>query len=144
MPEIRPLASDEVEHVGAVLGLARLGQAAGVYLVSWEDGQPTGHAHLALGDPPELQDVEVRSGYRRRGIASALVRAVEAEAVARGCSRLRVKVSATSAPAQALYRRLGYRDTGLPPNRVRGTIQIRTGPLEVDDTLLTWETRLSG
>jgi hypothetical protein len=27
---------------------------------------------------------------------------------------------------------------------VHGTIQIRTGPLEVDDTLLTWEKSLDG
>jgi len=28
--------------------------------------------------------------------------------------------------------------------RVHGTIQIRTGTLEVDDTLLTWEKSLEG
>ena len=44
---------------------------------------------------------------------------------------------------QALYRRCGYIDTGIPPRRVRGTIMLRTGPLEVDDTLLTWEKRLT-
>ena len=32
--------------------------------------------------------------------------------------------------------------TGLPPKRVEGTIEIRTGPIEVDDTLLTREKRL--
>jgi hypothetical protein len=35
-----------------------------------------------------------------------------------------------------LYRRLGFRDAGLPPKRVRGTIIVRAGPIEVDDTLL--------
>ena len=49
-----------------------------------------------------------------------------------------------SPDAQALYRKLGFADTGIPPRRVQGTVQIRTGPLEVDDTLLTWEKRLSG
>jgi len=39
----------------------------------------------------------------------------------------------------AAYRALGYRDRGLPPKRVTGTVQIRTGPIEVNDTLLTWE-----
>ena len=33
-------------------------------------------------------------------------------------------------------------DAGVPPRRVHGTIQIRTGPIDVDDTLLTWEKRL--
>ena len=60
MLQIRELASNEVDRVGAVLGLARLGQGDGYYLVAWEDDEPVGHAHLALTDPPELQDVSVR------------------------------------------------------------------------------------
>ena len=54
-----------------VLGLARLDQGDGFYLVAWERGEPLGHAHLALTDPPKLQDVSVRPEQRRRGIASA-------------------------------------------------------------------------
>ncbi|HYX87684.1 MAG TPA: GNAT family N-acetyltransferase, partial [Gaiellales bacterium] len=69
--EIRRLAPNEIDRVGAVLGLARLGGGAGVYLVAWEGDVPLGHAHLALTDPPELQDVEVRPEHRRRGVASA-------------------------------------------------------------------------
>jgi [ribosomal protein S18]-alanine N-acetyltransferase len=86
-----------------------------------------------------VQDVEVREPYRRRGVASALCAAAEAEARAAGHTLLRVTVSAESPGAQALYRRLGFADTGTPPRRVTGTVQIRTGPLEVDDTLLVWE-----
>ena len=142
--EIRPLAASESDFVGTVLGLARLHSCNGLYLVAWDGAEPVGHAHLALTDPPEMQDVEVRETYRRRGIASALTAAVEAEARARGHATLRVTVSADSPAAQALYRKLGFADTGIPPRRVRGTVQIRTGPLEVDDTLLTWETPLRG
>ena len=127
-----------------VLGLARLDQGDGFYLVAWDGEQPAGHAHLALSDPPELQDVEVLAQFRRRGVGSALTAAAEAEALERGFDRLRVTVSVDNAAAQALYRTLGYGDTGLPPRRVRGTVMIRTGPLEVDDTLLTWDKRLSG
>ena len=57
---IGPLAAAEEERVGAVLGLARLGQGGGFYLVAWEGEEPLGHAYLALTDPPELQDVAVR------------------------------------------------------------------------------------
>jgi ribosomal protein S18 acetylase RimI-like enzyme len=130
--------------VAEVLGLARLHQGDGFYLVAWDGEQPAGHAHLALSDPPELQDVEVLAQFRRRGVGSALTAAAEAEALKRGFDRLRVTVSVDNAAAQALYRTLGYGDTGLPPRRVRGTVMIRTGPLEVDDTLLTWDKRLSG
>jgi ribosomal protein S18 acetylase RimI-like enzyme len=139
---IEPLEPGEVERVAAVLGLARLHQGNGFYLVAWEDHEPLGHAHLALTDPPELQDVSVREEYRRRGIAAALTAAAEQEAAARGYDRLRVTVGVDNEPAQKLYRRCGYADCGLPPTRVRGTITIRTGPIEVDDVLLTWEKRL--
>jgi ribosomal protein S18 acetylase RimI-like enzyme len=136
---VRPLSDEETERVAAVLGLARLPSDKGFYLVAWEREEPLGHAHLALTDPPELQDVEVRPEYRRQGVASALTSAAEHEAGARGFDRLRVTVSVDNAPAQALYRRCGYVDVGLPPKRVQGTITIRTGPVDVDDTLLTWE-----
>lgn len=140
--EIRPLEPDEVERVGAVLGLARLDQGNGFYLVAWEDEEPLGHAYLALTDPPELEDVSVRREHRRHGVASELTAAAERESRARGFDRLRLTVGVENEPAQALYRRCGYVDSGVPPKRVQGTIFLRTGPLEVDDTLLTWEKRL--
>jgi [ribosomal protein S18]-alanine N-acetyltransferase len=136
---VRRLAGAETAQVARVLGLARLYQGDGFYLVAWDGDEPAGHAHLALTDPPELQDVEVREAYRRRGVASALCAAAEAGARAAGGAVLRVTVSAHSPGAQALYRTLGFADTGTPPRRVVGTVQIRTGPLDVDDTLLVWE-----
>jgi GNAT superfamily N-acetyltransferase len=144
MWQIRELAPTEVERVGAVLGLARLGQGDGYYLVAWEDDEPVGHAHLALIDPPELQDVSVRPEHRRQGVATALAVAAERVVRARGADRLRLCVSIDNDAAMALYRGLGYGDVGIPTRRVHGTIQIRTGPLEVDDTLLTWEKPLDG
>jgi GNAT superfamily N-acetyltransferase len=139
---IRPLEAGEIERVGSVLGLARLHQRGGLYLVAWEEAEPLGHAYLALTAPPELQDVSVRPAHRRRGVASALTAAAEEEALARGFDRLRLTVSIANGPAKTLYRRCGYRDVGVPPKRVQGTVVIRTGPIEVDDTLLTWEKRL--
>jgi ribosomal protein S18 acetylase RimI-like enzyme len=143
---IRPLGSDsdEVERVGEILGLARLHQGDGVYLVAWEDDAPVGHLHLALTDPPELQDVTVRPSHQRRGVATALVAAAEREAGFRGFDTVHLEVSADDLAAQALYRRCGYAEAELPPRRVQGTIVIRTGPIEVDDTLLTWTKRLPG
>ncbi|HSS40205.1 MAG TPA: GNAT family N-acetyltransferase, partial [Polyangia bacterium] len=84
------------------------------------------------------------AAYRRRGVGSALSAAAAAEARKRGFDRLRVTVSVQNAAAQALYCTLGYGDTGMPPRRVLGTVMIRTGPLEVDDTLLTWDKGLAG
>jgi ribosomal protein S18 acetylase RimI-like enzyme len=141
--QIRPLAPEEVERVGDVLGLSRLGNPGdGFYLVAWEGDEPLGHARLALTDPPELQDVSVRPEFRRRGIASALTMAAEGEARSRGFDRLTLTVGVDAEPAQALYAGCGYADAGVPPRRVRGTIMLRTGPIDVDVTLLTWEKHL--
>jgi hypothetical protein len=49
-----------------------------------------------------------------------------------GQHRLRRKNEA----ARRLYTRLGYRDAGLEPKRVQGTILVRGRPLEVDDTIV--------
>ena len=142
MWQIRELTANEVDTVGAVLGLARLDQGDGIYLVAWNETEPIGHVHLALTEPPELQDVSVRAEHRRRGVATALTTAAEDEAARRGFERLRLTVSIENEAAQALYRGLGYRDVGIPPKRVQGTIRIRAGTIEVDDTLLTWEKTL--
>jgi ribosomal protein S18 acetylase RimI-like enzyme len=142
-PLIRPLSPDEVDAVGAVLGLARLYHGDGFYLVAWEGGEPMGHLHLALTSPPEIQDVFIRPEYRRRGIGRSLTDAAEREAQSRGFDRLRLTVGIDNLSAQALYLSCGFLDTGEAPRRVRGTIQIRTGPIEVDDTLLTWEKVIS-
>jgi len=139
LPVIRPLAAIEVDAVCRVLGLARLNQQNGSYFVAWDGDEPVGHAYLAITAPPEVQDVQVRADFQRRGVARHLIAAVEAAAVEHGMNRLRVEVSISNEGAQALYRKLGFADSGLPPRVVRGTVQIRTGPIEVDDTLLTWE-----
>lgn len=140
---IRALAPSEADIVGSVLGLARLFQGDGMYLVDWLDGEPTGHVHLAFTDPPELQDLEVRDAYRGMGIGSRLIDAVEQECRMRRCARLRVTVSADNDVARVLYANRGYGDVGIAPRRVAGTIVIRSGPIEVDDTILTWEKSLT-
>jgi GNAT superfamily N-acetyltransferase len=125
-----------------VLGLARLDQNDGFYLIAWRGDEPIGHAHLALTDPPEVQDVSVRPEHRRRGVARALTTVCEGEARDRGYDRITVTVSEDNEASQALYRGLGYEDSGVPPRRVVGTIMLRTGPLDVDETLLVWSKRL--
>jgi RimJ/RimL family protein N-acetyltransferase len=68
-----------------------------------------------------------------------LIAAAERQARARGFTRIRVDVAIDNDPAQALYRTIGFSDIGLDPRPVKGTIVIRTGPIEVDDVLITWE-----
>jgi ribosomal protein S18 acetylase RimI-like enzyme len=85
---------------------------------------------------PEIQDVFVLSELRGRGIGTRLSRAAEELAGARGYAAISISSSVTNERALRLYRRLGYRDADLPPQRVRGTLHIRGNPVEVDDTLL--------
>jgi GNAT superfamily N-acetyltransferase len=142
---VRPLADDERDRViTAGLGLSRLPRDDGsFYLVAWEGGEPLGHAHLALDDPPEVQDVEVLEQHRGRGIATALMAEAEYEAAGRGFDRLTITVSTGKPEVESLYRRLGYGDSAVPLRRVTGAVRIRTGALEVDDTLRTLEKPLS-
>jgi RimJ/RimL family protein N-acetyltransferase len=72
-----------------------------------------------------------------------LIAAAEREARARGFTRIRVDVAIDNDPAQALYRKNGFSDIGLDPRPVKGTIVIRTGPIEVDDLLITWQKDLA-
>jgi predicted GNAT family acetyltransferase len=113
---------------------------AQTYLVAWDGDDPVGHAHVAWNRTklgvPEIQDVYVEPAHRRRGVATALSRGVEQEAVRRGHAQISLSVGLGNEPARRLYERLGYRDAGLVPERVLGTITIRGKPLDVDDTLL--------
>jgi len=141
---IRRLSPDEADDVGRVLGLARLHQGDGEYLIAWDGTTPLGHVHVTHTTPPELQDLEVGDAHRRRGVATALLAAAEAACQARGEQRVRVEVSVDNPAARALYASRGYVDAGLAPRRVVGTVQLRTGPIEVDDTLLTLVKPLEG
>jgi GNAT superfamily N-acetyltransferase len=110
------------------------------YLVAWDGDEPIGHAHVAweptrLG-VPEIQDVFVPENRRRRGVATALALAAEALALERHHTRISLSYGVANDAARNLYEGLGYRDAGLPPEPVRGLIRVRTGTLEVDDTLV--------
>jgi len=141
---VRELKPSEVEIVGRHLPLSRLPQHLeehSTYLVAWEDAVPVGHAHIALSGThlglPEIQDVFVLSELRRRGIASQLTHAAEEEARARGWDRISLSVSRDANPAASrLYAKLGYADAGAEPVRVLGQVMLRSGPLDVDDTLV--------
>ena len=143
MIDVRTLQADEYGDVSSSLPLNRLAKPASEYLIAWVGPEAVGHAHIDWSlDPPELQDVFVLAAHRRLGVATALTEAAEAHVAGTGGRVLALTVSVSNAPAKALYRKLGYVRTAEPPRRVQGTVQLRSGPLEVDDTLLTFEKRL--
>jgi ribosomal protein S18 acetylase RimI-like enzyme len=137
--DVRELIEAELALVDARLPLHRL-DSAQTYLIAWDGDEPTGHAHISwegtrLG-APEIQDVFVREELRGRGIGTELSRAAERLAAERGYARISISASVSNVGALRLYRRLGYRDAGLGPQRVAGTIEIRGKPVDIDDTLL--------
>lgn len=58
-----------------------------------------------------ILELGVNEGAQRRGIATALVAAIRAEGRDRGCDAAWVMTEGDNAPARALYRRLGARET---------------------------------
>lgn len=135
MIEVRPLCAGDRAALD-LLPFSRLGNPGGEYLVAWDAGEPVGHAHVDWTPAiPEVQDVFVTKAFRRRGIATALSAAAEQAARERGHTKLALEVGSESPGPRALYEKLGYRPTGAT-RRVKGTIVLRTGPIDVDDTLV--------
>ena len=65
-----------------------------------------------------MQKLLVHLAFRRQGIATALLRALETEALAGG-RELLVLDTSTGDRAESLYRRLGYCEAGLIPDYTR-------------------------
>jgi GNAT superfamily N-acetyltransferase len=137
--DVRELNDADLARIGDRLPLHRL-ESAQTYLVAWDGSEPVGHAHIAWEETtlgvPEIGDVFVPAEFRGRGIGTELSDAAEQMARGRGHRQISISASTGNEGALRLYRRLGYRDAGLPPKHVQGTIMVRTGPMEVDDTLL--------
>jgi predicted GNAT family acetyltransferase len=146
---ISELDAAQVAEVDRHLPLHRLDQRGdeSTYLVAWEDDTPVAHARIAWSDThlglPEIQDVFVARDHRRKGIATALTEAAEAEAKRKGWGAMSLSVSQNKNPAaRSMYNRLGYNAADAAPVRVTGLITLRGQSVEVDDTLIYMIKRL--
>ena len=68
-----------------------------------------------VADELHINNVAVKHGYRRLGIAKKLLETVLDEASKLGAQMAFLEVRAGNAPAQALYARCGFRVTGRRP-----------------------------
>jgi ribosomal protein S18 acetylase RimI-like enzyme len=79
-------------------------------VLAWEDGIAAGAARFEWhGDHVYVRRVAVLPAYRRRGIASAMMRYLEDMAREKGVQRVRVGVRMSLPTNLALYEALGYR-----------------------------------
>ena len=91
-----------------------------LWLVALEDGTVAGYvgSQSVLGEA-DLMNLAVAPAYRRRGVARALLAALEQALDARQVGSLCLEVRAGNAPAIALYTACGYRQVGLRPGYYR-------------------------
>ena len=104
------------------------------HLVAELDGSVVGYVRLRPPTPmPESAHVVQVNGLavappaRGRGVASALLAAVERHARERGASKVTLRVFGTNGPARRVYERAGYVVEGI----LRG--EFRIDGVEVDD-----------
>ncbi|MEV4900676.1 GNAT family N-acetyltransferase [Citricoccus sp. NPDC055426] len=95
------------------------------YLVAWQGQEPLGsgvlqwggcigsNARTAYPDAVELNHLLVRDHCRGQGVGSALIAAAEALAAQTGRHQMAMGVAEDNPDAERLYRRLGYRSTGV-------------------------------
>ncbi len=80
------------------------------------DGMPVGHAVLTVRYTMEhgglsgyVDDLFVRPSFRRRGVASGLLREVFQDCRARGCKAVQVEVGGANVAARAVYAKFGLK-----------------------------------
>jgi len=98
------------------------GRWLAVFLRGGDGALRAGLAGHTWGGCAEIKFLWVREGERHAGVGSALLRAAEREAAARGCTR--VVLSTHSFQAPDFYRRHGYTECGRVEGYPRGHAQI--------------------
>lgn len=102
----------QADGVRTYLGAFGNDRVVGTCVVSW-DGCREPELREAFPDAVEIAGLHVGEQWRGQGVGSALVRAAERLAWEAGCRRLVIGVADDNPGAAALYRSLGYRETGV-------------------------------
>jgi GNAT superfamily N-acetyltransferase len=98
------------------------GRSLAVFLHDESGALRAGLAGHTWGGCCEIRFLFVRESERHTGLGTALLRAAEQEARARGCDQ--VVLSTHSFQAPAFYQRHGYVEVGRAPGYPRGHAQI--------------------
>ena len=90
------------------------------WLVAIDDGMLVGYVgSQTVLDGSDMMNIAVNPGYRRKGIAEALVMALVQELKARGSICLLLEVRVSNQPAISLYEKLGFLQVGRRKNYYR-------------------------
>ena len=93
-----------------------LASPLGLYLVLEVNGAVSSYIGLKLiSDEAHVMTIAVRPEHRRQGFARTLVEAALADPAFAGARRVYLEVRPSNAGARALYRSLGFVQTGLRP-----------------------------
>ena len=81
-------------------------------VVAYEDGTPAGCGAWKKIDETtfEVKRIYIEPAFRRRGIASAIITALEQDAAKRGYTRAILETAPMTGDSAALYRKLGYHE----------------------------------
>jgi ribosomal protein S18 acetylase RimI-like enzyme len=105
-------------------------EGKGFYLLAWQEQLPVGHVLFHFRDPvyhssrqhyPECAYVEAlttRPDKQRQGVATSLMQIAEFHARQHQAESIGLSVGIDNPPAQALYRKMGYQPTDIPPYTV--------------------------
>jgi [ribosomal protein S18]-alanine N-acetyltransferase len=105
---------DEAWTTQMLLGELDQQPASRHYLVAAEGDKIVGYGGLlAAGDQGDVVTLAVAAGHWGRGIGSALLEALMAEAIRRGCRELFLEVRTDNVRAQQLYRRYNFTEIGI-------------------------------
>jgi ribosomal-protein-alanine N-acetyltransferase len=92
--------------------------------VAERDGTLVGYAFArSAADSGEILNVAVAHEHRRAGVAAALVEELCTALVGVGVTEVFLEVRASNAPAQALYRALGFVPVGSRPRYYRAPVE---------------------
>lgn len=132
--DIRPCTESDLDRLltqwqvaGNVHEAHFAGQSGGAttYLVAWCVDEPLGsaviqwsgcvgeNARKVFPQAVEINHLQVREEYRGRGIGTGLIAAAEQLCVSRSKTLVTVGVADENPEAEKLYRRLGYRRSGV-------------------------------
>lgn len=85
-------------------------QAGAVFVIAWAGAEPAGCGALRPREPGvvEIKRMFVRMQFRGRGIAGAILAALEKAAVAGGCHTIRLESGVRQPEANRVYARAGF------------------------------------